>query len=103
MHPYSSRLSRIHNQNCVCPPIGPQGPRGYSGFNGEPGAQGPQGLQGISGINGAQGAQGSRGLTGIGERGFDANSSKWRSQSQPSNQVISSGRFQAVPLMLHLE
>lgn len=88
MYPYSKRLA---NLNHCCPIPGPQGAQGTAGNNGINGSQGATGAQGIQGI------QGIHGLSGIGERGFDANSSKWRSQNQSQNLIISAGRFQAVP------
>lgn len=88
MYPYSKRLA---NLNHCCPIPGPPGAQGTAGNNGINGSQGATGAQGIQGI------QGIRGLYGIGERGFDANSSKWRSQNQSQNLIISAGRFQAVP------
>lgn len=97
MNPYSRRLAKISNPCPCCPPSGPQGPQGPAGYNGVNGSQGTTGSQGIQGITGIQGAQGIRGQNGIGERGFDANSSKWRSQNQTNLSIIQSGRFQTVP------
>ena len=97
MNPYSRRLANISNSHLCCPEPGPQGAQGEAGYNGVNGSQGTTGSQGIQGNTGIQGTQGIRGQNGIGERGFDANSSKWRSQNQPSNLIISSGRFQTIP------
>ena len=95
MNPYSRRLANISNPYPCCPQPGVQGIQGIAGYNGNNGAQGTAGLQGIQGISGIQGAQGTRGENGIGERGFDANSSKWR--SQPNAQFVTIGNFQVVP------
>lgn len=95
MNPYSKRLANISIPYPCCPQPGVQGIQGVAGYNGNNGAQGTAGLQGIQGISGIQGAQGTRGENGIGERGFDANSSKWR--SQPNAQFVTIGNFQVVP------
>lgn len=95
MNPYSRHLSKISNPCPCCPPPGPQGSQGVAGYNGINGSQGTTGSQGIQGIQGITGTQGSNGLPGIGERGFDANSSKWRSQA--SSQFVNIGNFQVIP------